>query len=719
MSLRAILETLLHVESFRNIDLFNQGLYTLRFTLSYSQHNFTFVSAPLDTDSLRNLRRSKRVTDPHNVWPSSTNDYTSAYTVRTFLIRYVDEDVKLNDFCVFRLEVDVEPGYAETPLFLKVELLFADLVSSIANELLDSSESFPEYPMNVVATSEVQINYPLHGVQEYIPVTFNETYYCVVNTTLVSTLVGFQMRMSPLAPPGQEVKRSREHVDLGMMWYQALFANSTPDTILAPEQVEKVFKEHVGFIGMHYKQLRAFINEVYFTCLNDKRRETFDSQRMPGPLFPLIEGGPSGGNETEDITKVLEGRLALLESFKTAYELASKMIEETSLMSAHVCQLLHSLRELLKTSPKSIRQYLQLRYNQRVKERWGESIFRELTSVAEFPYYTEVDIGTQHSAVAASRRSNTYYRRLTPMAVEQVGVIPKADQHPILFEEAYEKSQLTERATDDGPPQPCGVHMFVLVHGFQGNSFDMRLFRSNIALMYPDSVFLSSTANEGSTDGHIGEMGKNLATELLTFIEEACPLSSIGRVSFIGHSLGGLIIRAALPRLEVLNSRLHAFITLSSPHLGYMNGSSRLVSMGLWVLKKWRKSVCLKQLSLTDSPHPAQTFLFELSQNQGLAWFKHVVLLSSAQDSYAPFDSARIEVSSSAAQDAESGGTYLQMAGSLISSLKSEHLHRLDVNFKINEKNIDTMIGRKAHIMFLENEALMRMLVHCYPQLFS
>jgi hypothetical protein len=65
------------------------------------------------------------------------------------------------------------------------------------------------------------------------------------------------------------------------------------------------------------------------------------------------------------------------------------------------------------------------------------------------------------------------------------------------------------------------------------------------------------------------------------------------------------------------------------------------------------------------------------------------------------------------------GGVYLQMAGNIISRLKSEQLHRLDINFKINEKNIDTMIGRKAHIMFLESEALMRMLVHCYPQFFS
>jgi hypothetical protein len=33
MSLRAILETALHIESFRNIDLYYQGLYYLKITL--------------------------------------------------------------------------------------------------------------------------------------------------------------------------------------------------------------------------------------------------------------------------------------------------------------------------------------------------------------------------------------------------------------------------------------------------------------------------------------------------------------------------------------------------------------------------------------------------------------------------------------------------------------------------------------------------------------
>ena len=55
-----------------------------------------------------------------------------------------------------------------------------------------------------------------------------------------------------------------------------------------------------------------------------------------------------------------------------------------------------------------------------------------------------------------------------------------------------------------------------------------------------------------------------------------------------------------------------------------------------------KDSECLKQLSMTDHENPEETFLFKLSKMGGLEYFKHIFLFSSKQDSYAPFESARI-----------------------------------------------------------------------------
>jgi pimeloyl-ACP methyl ester carboxylesterase len=182
-----------------------------------------------------------------------------------------------------------------------------------------------------------------------------------------------------------------------------------------------------------------------------------------------------------------------------------------------------------------------------------------------------------------------------------------------------------------------------MCHGFQGSSFDMRTFKNIISLALPEALFLCSSANEEAlTEGNIFEMGERLAEEVSQFIRESCPGANLGRLTFIGHSLGGLIIRAALPHLERFKDKMHGYLSLCSPHLGYMYKSSKLFNAGMWILKKWKKSTSLTQLSMTDHKDLERTALFELSKTPGFGWFKNIVFVSSFQDQYAPFDSARV-----------------------------------------------------------------------------
>jgi len=264
-----------------------------------------------------------------------------------------------------------------------------------------------------------------------------------------------------------------------------------------------------------------------------------------------------------------------------------------------------------------------------------------------------------------------------------------------------------------------GVHLIVLVHGFQGNSFDMRLIKNNIGLLYPDTLFLCSSANEDYTEHEIAAMGLRLAEEVKNYIKEWCPGPTLGRLSFIGHSLGGLIIRASLEYLAEYSGKMHLFMTLSSPHLGYMYNSSKIIDAGMWILKKWKKSVSLIELSMTDDEDPEKTYLYKLSTKKGLGWFKNLALVSSYQDQYAPFDSARIQICKRAMQDPSKGKVYVQMAKNILSSVAAQCIYRIDVNFKMAQKNIDTMIGRAAHIQFLENQVFMKMLVYRYANFFS
>ncbi|OEH76463.1 serine esterase [Cyclospora cayetanensis] len=158
---------------------------------------------------------------------------------------------------------------------------------------------------------------------------------------------------------------------------------------------------------------------------------------------------------------------------------------------------------------------------------------------------------------------------------------------------------------------------------------------------YQNVACLASTANTDDTEGDIAVMGERLADEVLTYVKSFFGNSGVERISFVGHSLGGIIVRAALPHLrKPLGSCFHLYVSLSSPHFGLLKGRSRIVSFGLWLLKKWRKSLCLQQLTLSDSRDLRQCYLYRLSRCDALSLFEHLCFLASAQDAYAPLHSA-------------------------------------------------------------------------------
>ena len=97
--------------------------------------------------------------------------------------------------------------------------------------------------------------------------------------------------------------------------------------------------------------------------------------------------------------------------------------------------------------------------------------------------------------------------------------------------------------------------------------------------MYPKCLVHCSKANENNTLCSIKEMGENLAEEVIEYIEQWC-YGSLDRLSFIGHSLGGIIIRAALPYLKDYKDKMYSYMSLSAPHLGFLYGTGFLIKTG-------------------------------------------------------------------------------------------------------------------------------------------
>ncbi|CAK6446847.1 unnamed protein product [Pipistrellus nathusii] len=263
-------------------------------------------------------------------------------------------------------------------------------------------------------------------------------------------------------------------------------------------------------------------------------------------------------------------------------------------------------------------------------------------------------------------------------------------------------------STEEEGGSEDGVHLIVCVHGLDGNSADLRLVKTYIELGLPGGRvdFLMSERNQNDTFADFDSMTDRLLDEIIQYIQIYS--LTVSKISFIGHSLGNLIIRSVLtrPRFKYYLHKLHTFLSLSGPHLGTLYNSSALVNTGLWFMQKWKKSGSLLQLTCRDHSDPRQTFLYKLSNKAGLHYFKNVVLVGSLQDRYVPYHSARIEMCKTALKDKQSGQIYSEMIHNLLRPIlqsKDCNLVRYNV-INALPNTADSLIGRAAHIAVLDSE---------------
>ncbi|CAG0881373.1 unnamed protein product [Darwinula stevensoni] len=265
-------------------------------------------------------------------------------------------------------------------------------------------------------------------------------------------------------------------------------------------------------------------------------------------------------------------------------------------------------------------------------------------------------------------------------------------------------------SSDFRPLHHKGLHLIICVHGLNGSSTDLRLVRTYLEMGLPghNLEFLMSEGNQqGDTFSDFDIMTDKLVNEILYFIQVNGLKPS--RISFVGHSLGSVLIRSALtrPQMKPLIPKLHTFLSLSGPHLGTLYNNSGLVNFGLWFMQKVKKSSSLLQLCLKDHPNPRQTFLYKLAKDSQLHHFRNILLCGSCQDRYVPLHSARIELCKASARDTTSMGlAYKEMVNHILQPIIDNaeiNIVRYDTHHAL-PNTADSLIGRAPHIAVVDSE---------------
>lgn len=139
----------------------------------------------------------------------------------------------------------------------------------------------------------------------------------------------------------------------------------------------------------------------------------------------------------------------------------------------------------------------------------------------------------------------------------------------------------------------------------------------------------------------------------------------------------------------------------------------------MWLLKKKKANLCIRQLKMDDKPDIRETCIYRLSEAIGMEWFKFVAFVGSYQDLYVSYESARIELPRKVALESLLGKVYSEMVRNLLEKLTVSELYRVNVDFKVKGQKFDSFIGRAAHIQMLDNATLFMTLFYICARFFE
>ncbi|KAI4987702.1 hypothetical protein ZWY2020_028460, partial [Hordeum vulgare] len=732
-------EVAVYIHRFHNLDLFQQGWYQMK------------ISAMWEGESGKDTSFTRKAPDVGaddalGIWRIDGAD-NSFYT-QPFRIKYARQDIYLSVMVSFNILNGAEEGPAASAVILKYELIYAPTLengSDIQSSSATSSAALHEFRIPRKA---------LLGLHSYCPVHFDAFHAVLVDLTLHIVYLKAGANKSSLKIPDQGLRPTAHQIVKALLTSREMLL----------EELKKIS----GAVGKTIEDLDdADFSLGKYESLQSSKPVHPDS----GKVFPVTTKGV--GHLAGILHDFLERPNDVVDGTSDGmlYTLSSEELLELFItVSSQLSLLWNAFLKFHRINKTKIMDYLRDIWAVDRKAEWSiwtnhskiEIPHRYLRSMSDDPSYRHSllrvsgsrkfhEDPVQNSASRAElHRKSIAQMKINTRSVQDMHIYADPSRVPVVLIEQHVMvvpqhgsnkdfaSSSSEQKDTIVLPKLQGEYLALkninAKKGGPGHHLDLRLVRNQWLLLDPGAECLMSEANEDKTSGDFKEMGGRLAGEVVAFLKKKVDkLARHGgckelKLSFVGHSIGNIIIRTALaePALQPYLKNLYTYMSISGPHLGYWYSSNSLFNSGLWLLKKLKGAQCIHQLTFSDDQDPQNTFFYRLCKSKTLENFKNIILLSSPQDGYVPYHSARIELCPAASSDtSRKGQVFTEMLNNCLDQIRAPSSEtrifmRCDVNFdqSAHGRNLNTMIGRAAHIEFLETDIYAKFIMWSFPELF-
>ncbi|MBA0747274.1 hypothetical protein Gogos_004201 [Gossypium gossypioides] len=650
--LDSVQEIAIYIHRFHNLDLFQQGWYQLKLTVRWDNDEYAPVGTPA---RVVQYEAPSLVSDEvFGVW--RIDDTDNSFATQPFRIKYARQDVYLSIMVAFDLPIPENEGPPSSAVILKFELLYAPVLVNGSD-----FQASPDYCPAAIHEFRIPPK-ALLGLHSYCPVYFDAFHAVLVDVSVHTTLLKAGSRKVHTKVPsiaysttndvsGESIDGSTQALDQvastdlkQVMLVKALL--NARDTLLA--ELQKL-SDAIN----HAVDLTEFTSKM-----NDmKLFDSFLQEPAAADADDSAQGKPQNGLER------VNGRLEFL-SDRLLHNLSKDdVLKIFNLSGDQVFYLWNTFLNFHRDSKTLILDFLR---DEWAKDRRAEWSIWMVYSKVDMPHryingsFDESSHQIVHKrgsslwkltddpAQMAAMRAELHRRSIAQMRMNNRSIqdmqifgdpsgipiviiehVMNAPQHTSSDNLYMRNLDIIDSITTSTVPSSEAVKKLSSASAAQsgrdlkiGHHLDLRLVRNQWLLIDPKIEFLMSEVNEEKTSGDFREMGLRLAHEVISFVKKKMDKASRSghlrdiKLSFVGHSIGNVIIRTALAEsaMEPYLRFLHTFVSLSGPHLGYLYSSNSLFNSGLWLLKKLKGTQCIHQLTFADDPDIRNTFFYKLCE---------------------------------------------------------------------------------------------------------
>jgi hypothetical protein len=285
MTVNILKEFLLHFNSFRNVDMINQGLYQIKSKIYYTDKNSNhFYALPYcfsdSKENENNLQTDEQIIKPHNIISNHISDNNFEYITKTYLLRYSDEEIDLDEFCYFRFEVPQEKVSGEITYYIEFELFFSDLLMTLKDKKNQNVLNNVEFKR--VSNSLISVFFNGQGfISSYCPIYYSDGYASILNVSVHMVVLDYKLRIDNISPYSiqenskqEKISNNKQRKNITSL-IEFFICDSNINFRLDDNTIDQIYEKWVFTLVKNFLILKSKYNKLVVRLLDDKMKAEF------------------------------------------------------------------------------------------------------------------------------------------------------------------------------------------------------------------------------------------------------------------------------------------------------------------------------------------------------------------------------------------------------------------------------------------------------------